>query len=99
MTEDYYTATAAASAIRKELLARSDRNWSVRNDRDTAYGWLRITAAPSRLDEFGGMSDEDRTELSRLLGVEVHHQGANVEPGSASYRTWIARAKGEQVPA
>lgn len=87
------SAQDAVRAIRAALHARSDRQWSVRNDRGTAYGWLTISAPPARLLG-GAMSDDDRAELSRLLGVEVHHQGANVEPSQRSYREWIARAEG-----
>lgn len=95
MTDDFYTPTAAGSVIRAALLTRSDRTWSVINGRGTAYGWLTITAPPARLDAYGGMTDGDRAELSRLLGVEVYPPGASVPPGAASYRTWIARAEGK----
>lgn len=87
----------AARTIRDALHRRGDRRWSVRNDRGTAYGWLTITAPPSRLDASGGMTDDDRAALSALLGVEVHHQGVSIAPGRAHYRWWIARAEGEAI--
>jgi len=40
------------------------------------------------------MSDGDRAELARLLGVEdVHFQGQSIPSGTADYLLWIARAQ------
>lgn len=38
----------ATKRIRQALKKRTDRVWSVRGDRGTAWGWLRIEAAKSR---------------------------------------------------
>jgi hypothetical protein len=81
------------AAIRAALKARSRKAWSVRGGRGTDWGWITVTAPPARLVR-GGMTDQDRVELSELLGENVHHQGA-VIPAGSDYRTeYVARARG-----
>lgn len=85
-------------AIKAALKARSGRSWSVTGGRGTSWGWIRISAHPKRLAEFGTMSDDDCAELSRLLGKTVHRQGESI-PAASDYRAeYVARARGE-VPA
>lgn len=80
--------------IRRALKARSGKSWSVKCGRGTVWGWITITAPPKRLDQYGGMTSEDRAELSDLLGMEVHHQGAQVPASSDYRREYIDRANG-----
>jgi hypothetical protein len=84
----------AIAAIRAALKRRSGKTWSVTGGRGTAWGWLTIQASPARRDEFGAMTDEDRTQLAELLGLErIHHQGVSV-PAGIDYRIeYIARAE------
>jgi hypothetical protein len=87
----------AISAIRTALRSRSGTAWSVKGGRGTAWGWIRISAPPGRRSEFGYMSEDDRAELGRLLGLSgpAHQQGVNV-PASSDYRLeYVARARGE----
>lgn len=86
----------AIREIKQALRARSDRTWSVRGGRGTSWGWIKVTAPPARLDQYGGMTDADRDELSRLLGKPVHHQGEMIPSGSVYRREYVARARGEQ---
>jgi hypothetical protein len=39
---------ATIAAIRKALKARSGKSWSVRGDRGSAWGWIRISLPPKR---------------------------------------------------
>lgn len=87
----------AIKAIRTALRARSGKAWSVKGGRGTAWGWIRISAPPARRSEFGYMSEDERAELGRLLGLSgpAHMQGVNV-PASSDYRLeYVARARGE----
>lgn len=88
-----YDRNETIDAIRAALKERSDRKWSVRGGTGTAWGWITITAPPARLDR-GSMTDDDRTELGRLLATDAHHQGVMV-PAQADFRAeYIDRARG-----
>lgn len=85
----------ACKLIRKALKERSGKGWSVRHGSGTAYGWIRISAPPRRLADFGYMSEADRTELAQLLGLDhVHQQGVQVADSTAHYWEYIDRARG-----
>ena len=89
----------AIAAIKLALKQRSGRAWSVTGGRGTSWGWIRISAPPARLGEFRTLSDDDRAELSRLLGKDVHCQGESV-PASSAYRVeYVERAQGKPVTA
>jgi len=88
----------AIKAIRQALKARSGKLWSVTGGRGTGWGWIHISAPPSRRVEFGYMTEDDRDELTALLGLDrkVGPQGENV-PASADHRAeFVARARGEE---
>jgi hypothetical protein len=89
----------AIKAIRSALRRRSGKAWSVRGGRGTSWGWITISAAPARLGRFGELSDEDRAELERLLGVTVHSQGVTVAASNDYRREFIARAEGREPEA
>lgn len=72
--------------IRLALRKRSGKDWGVTGGRGTAYGWLRISAPPRRMQgatgrmqgatgrvgaTFGAMTMADGRELSALLGEGV----------------------------
>lgn len=81
--------------IRTALKARSGKPWSVTGGRGTTYCWITISAPPSRLGEFGYMTNEDRAELARLLGKDsVHEQGESVPGANDYYREYLDRAEG-----
>lgn len=62
--------------IRAALKRRSGKAWSVTGGRGTVWGWITITAPRSRqLHGTLSMTEDDRAELSRLLGKPVHEQG------------------------
>jgi hypothetical protein len=82
------------AAVKAALRERSGKTWSVKGGRGTSWGWVTILAPPARLDEYGGMTDADRAELSELLGKEVHHQGESIPPGSDYRREYLDRARG-----
>lgn len=84
----------AIAIIRAELKRRSGKSWSVTGGRGTVWGWITVTAPPARRDRFGAMSDEDRAELAKLLGVDVHHQGVSIPAGSDYRREYVDRARG-----
>lgn len=84
----------AIAAIRTALKARSDRTWSVKGGRGTSWGWITVTAPPARVDQFGGMTDDDRAELTRLFGEDVHHQGLTIAASSDYRREYLERANG-----
>lgn len=86
----------AIAAIRAALRRRSGRAWSVTGGRGTAWGWIRISAPPARLDRFGCMTEADAAELGQLLGFDrpAHAQGESV-PSAYDYRTeYVDRAEG-----
>ena len=92
---------SAIKEIRTALRRRSGKSWSVTGGHGTAWGWIRITAPPKRLVN-GSMTDEDRIELSKLLGLEtvafvaVHSQGESIPNSSAYYQEYIDRANGRE---
>ncbi len=71
-----------AIARLKAALKKSGKTWSVTGGRGTAWGWLNITAPPSRCGEFGYMTESDRAELATLIGRDrpCHMQGESVSP-------------------
>ncbi len=75
----------AIVALKAGLRRRSDRTWSVRGGRGTSWGWILVTAPPSRLNEYGSMTKADQDELTRIFGEPVHHQGVSI-PASNAYR-------------
>lgn len=76
------SATEVTKKIRELLNKRSDRSWTARNARGTAYGYLSVSAPPSRLrSEYGSMSLEDAIELAELWGSDrVNFQYISVSP-------------------
>ena len=85
----------AILAIRKALKARSGKAWSVTGGRGTSWGWIQISAPPSRCDASGQMVEEDRAELARLLDVIVFRCGVSVAASSDYRREYIERAEGK----
>lgn len=84
----------AIQTIRHELRRRSGKAWSVTGGKGTSWGWITVTAPPARRTPYGSMTEADQAELSELLGMTVHHQGA-VIPASQAYRTeYVERARG-----
>ena len=82
-------------AIRKALKRRSDRTWSVTGGRGTSWGWIKIMSPPARRLEFGYMSEDDMTELGRLMGkAHVHIQGESIPASVDYYSEYIDRAEG-----
>lgn len=87
----------AIAAIRAALRRRSDRAWSVTGGRGTSWGWITITAPPvRRIDHGTYMTDEDRRELGKLLGLgaPVHIQGESIPASHAYRREYVDRAEG-----
>jgi hypothetical protein len=79
--------------LRDALKRRSGRAWSVTNDRGTAWGWITISSQPKARVR-GSMTDADREELAKLLGLKtVHHQGESIPAGDDYYREYIQRAE------
>lgn len=86
----------AITNIKVALKRRSGKSWSVRGGSGTAWGWIKISAMPKNLDEFGRMRDEDRAELAKLLGKEhVHQQGESI-PADGAYYQESDRAEGRE---
>lgn len=98
----------AIKRIRTALKNRSGKPWSVTGGRGTAWGWIRIQAAPKDCRyEWDGVtlaapgsegypSIEQRRELSTLLGKTdlIHPQGESIPASSAYYTEYIDRAEG-----
>ena len=93
---DYTDRDTAIKAIRAALKERSGKAWSVRGGTGTAWGWIRISAAPKRTDAYGRMTVEDAAELGALLGLDgsAHCQGVSVPASSDYRREYVARAQG-----
>lgn len=87
----------AIARIRAALKARSGKAWSVTGGRGTAWGWITVTAPPQRR-QGGSMTDADRAELGRLLGLgaPVHHQGAMIAASYAYRVEYVDRAEGRE---
>lgn len=81
--------------IKAALKSRSLRRWSVRGGQGTAWGWIEICAMPSRMNG-SSMTDDDRVELGRVLGLDeaAHHQGVSIPAGSDYRREYVDRAEG-----
>lgn len=92
----YIDRDEAIKRIRTALRARSGKAWSVTGGRGTAWGWINIDAPPARRTADGYITEEDRTELGTLLGLDkpVHHQGQSVPDGSVYREEYVERAEG-----
>lgn len=87
--QDFSRKTVSAR-IRAALKARSGKPWSVTCGRGTSGGWITIAAKPNQ-----AMTQEERTELARLLGKDaVHHQGEKIPASHDYYREYLDRAEG-----
>ena len=85
----------AIARIKAALKARSGKTWSVTGGKGTAWGWIEINSPPKRRGEFDYMSDSDRAELAKLLGLEsVHCQGVSIAASLAHRREYVDRAEG-----
>lgn len=86
----------AIKQMRAALKRRSGKAWSVTGGRGTAWGWITITAPPARREQFGYMSEADRTELGELLGKgqPIHDQGESIPAGSDYREEYVARCEG-----
>ena len=85
----------AIKLIRASLKERSGKPWSVTGGTGTSWGWIYITAPPSRRDAHGCMTEADAAELAALLGRDyAHHQGVNVPASGAYRREYVDRAAG-----
>lgn len=89
------TRNAVIARIRQALKVRSGKPWSVTGGRGTAWGWINISAPPRRLTDFHYMTDADRAELGRLLGLDApaHPQGVSIPASSAYYRRYLELAE------
>ncbi len=93
--EDVTDRATFIRVVRRDLQRRSGLQWSVKGGRGTAYGWVTISAPPSRLDPHGSMSPGDQADLAKLLDLHnVSHQGASVPPQSDYRREYADRAAG-----
>lgn len=86
--------TQLCRAMAKALRERSGKTWSVKGGRGTAYGWLRITAPPSRRDESGRMTAEDASELGSLLGFGRPSYGESIPAGNDYWQEYADRCVG-----
>lgn len=84
----------AIARIKAALKKRSGKPWSVTGGRGTSWSWIRISAPPKRLTEFGSLTPADQAELSQLLGKQVHHQGESIAASSAYRWEYVDRAEG-----
>ncbi len=86
----------AIRAIRAALKRRTGRPWSVTGGRGTAWGWITITAPPSRRVDGGYMTEADRRELGEALGLgaPAHGQGVSIPAGHDYRAECIDRAEG-----
>lgn len=97
-TEDELNRDAVIQVIRKELRRRSGKDWSVRGGRGTSWGWIKISAPPSRLVEDYYMSEDDQKELAQLLNLtvkEVGRQNVSIAASRDHYIEYMARARGK----
>lgn len=98
----------AAKIIKAALRRRTGKHWSVTIKRGTSYGWITVTAPPSRCNyDWKGENPgtghhpslEDRQHLARLLGLEsdfAHPQGVQIPAGSDYYQEYVDRAEGRK---
>lgn len=85
-------------ALRLALKARTGRTWSVRGGRGSVWGWITITAPPSRCGTHREMSDEDREILAAALDHNTRYvstQGVDIPASTAYRREYLARACGQ----
>lgn len=93
---DEATRDGAIAAIKAALKARSDRAWSVKGGRGTAWGWITVVAPPRRCNEYGSMTADDCAVLAGLFGLDrVGGQGVSIPAGSDYRHEYAARARGE----
>jgi len=79
--------------IRHHLKKRTGKAWSVSGGSGTAWGWITITAPPTRRIDHGYMTPDDTEELGLTLGTTpAHRQGINVPSQTDYYRQFLCRA-------
>ena len=95
--EDFLERNDVIKRIKKALQKRSGRTWSVTGGRGTAYGWIKISSPPKRMENWY-MPESDRKELGDLLGLSkpVHQQGESIPSSNAYYQEYIDRAEGRE---
>src|SRR4051812_15651258 len=84
----------AIKLIRQSLRQRSGKAWSVRGDRGSAWGWIKVSSPPARCaDQWGTMAEAECKELGELLGLSrpAHHQGVTIPDGSDYRREYVDR--------
>lgn len=89
--------TAAIAAIRLELRNATGRRWSVRGGTGTSWGWITVTAPPSRMVA-GRMSEQDAAELTELFG-EPAGGAISIPASPAHYAQAVNRLRGLDTPA
>lgn len=82
----------AVKAIRAALAARSGRAWSVRAGTGSVFDWIYICAPASRLVE-EEMTEKDRVELGRLLGLDGRAPEQGVMVPRDRRREYVERAQ------
>lgn len=82
--------------IKAALKKRSGKSWSVTAGRGTIWGWLTISATPSKLEN-GRIVQADREQLAKLLDLDsVHPQGVSVPASIQHYLEFVNRAQGKK---
>ena len=88
----------AIKTIRKNLTARRNGGtpFTIRGGRGTAWGWIRIMAAP-RACPGGWMTDGQCAELATLLGLDrVHPQGVSIMASGDARTEHVQRSAGQE---
>jgi hypothetical protein len=81
--------------LRAALKARTGLTWSVTGGRGTAWGWIRVSAPPKRMEGYL-MSQEDQEILSGAmdLGTYSLRQGYSIADQSDARLDVLQRANG-----
>jgi len=85
----------ACNVIRALLKERSSRVWNVNRGKYHRYHCITIHSHLKRRSGVRPMTDEEREELSRLLGVPVSEDGVTIPDSLSERRRFIALAEGD----
>jgi len=91
------TRNEVIATLKANLKGRVSFPLSITGGKGTAYGWITIRTAPRAAEnEYGYMTEAQRAELAKALGLNsVHMQGVMIASSNAYYQEYLDRSAGK----
>jgi hypothetical protein len=90
------TTEEALGRIKRGLVSRSGKDWTVKLSRGSSFGWICIASPSKRRGSNGLMNYADSTELTGLLSLKALADAAGVliPCRDSTLKEFIMRAEG-----